>query len=252
MLFAHDAFSTLGYGFDVIDALATMGFNWLTVPITSAVVACVRQVFYAYRIFVLSKSRAVPAFIICVSLTTSVAAIIMGIYCPQKTSIAVGIWCGGSALCDIVIAICMTYYLMGRNTAFRRTQILVTKLIRLTIETGSMTAVVALATLILFCVFPEQTFYTVPALLIPKLYANSVYMVLNSRIRIIGGRDAYTSTDMSITTTMIRDMTFEGTQPMDGMHCQVLVVAINEEDSDDGHEMGRTKISHGDSIGLSV
>ncbi len=69
------------------------------------------------------------------------------------------IWCGASPLCDIVIAVCMTYYassfslsvifidvdaisqLIMLTTNFRRTQMLVTKIIRLTIETGSVTGI---------------------------------------------------------------------------------------------------------------
>ncbi len=81
----------------------------------------------------------------------------------------------------------------------------------------------------------------------PKLYANAVYMVLNSRIRIMGGRDTYTSsTDMSVTTTMIRDMTpqsTEGTRPIVGM--QGRAVAINKEVFNDDYEMGRMNVSHG-------
>ncbi|KAK0222437.1 hypothetical protein EDD85DRAFT_796326 [Armillaria nabsnona] len=223
MLVSHDVFAIFGYGFGDMETLTDMHLDWLTVPVVSAVVACVGQVFYAYRIYILSKSRIVPAFVICVSLTTSVAATITGIYSFQagdltklnnlKTSIAAGIWCGGSALCDIVIAICMTYYLMRSNTSLRRTRMLVTKIIRLTIETGSATALVALVTCILFLAFPHQTFYVAPAVLMPKLYVNAIYMVLNSRIRIMGGRDIYaSSTDMSITSTMIRDITFQSTE----------------------------------------
>ncbi|KAK0486473.1 hypothetical protein IW261DRAFT_1604609 [Armillaria novae-zelandiae] len=224
MLVSHDVFVIFGYGFGDMDALTGMHFNWLTVPVVSAVIACVGQVFDAYRIYILSlKSRIVPVFIICVSLTVFAAATFTGIYSFQaddltklnnlKTSIAGGIWCGGSALCDIVIAICMTYYLMRRNTGLHRTQMLVTKLVRLTIETGSTTALVALITCILFFAFPHQTFYVAPAVLMPKLYVNTIYMVLNSRIRILGGRDIYaSSTDMSITSTMIRDITFQSTE----------------------------------------
>ncbi len=79
-------------------------------------------------------------------------------------------------------------------------------------------------------------------------------MVLNSRIRIVGGRDTYTlSTDMNITTTMIRDVTSqstEGTQLADKMQGQVSVVAITQEVFNDDHIMGRTKVSHGDSCAL--
>ncbi|KAK0454347.1 hypothetical protein EV421DRAFT_1896273 [Armillaria borealis] len=223
MLLTHDAFASFGYGFGDFEALTKVGFSWLTVPIMGAIAASVGQGFYAYRIFILSKSRIVPAFVICVSLTSFVAAIITGVYIFQagdntklngrKMSISVEISCGGSALCDIVIAISMTYYLMRSNTGFRRTQILVTKIIRLTIETGSLTAVVALAIPILFFAFPHETFYVTPALVISKLYSNAIYMVLNSRIQIMGGRDTYTSsTDMEITTTMMRDITSHSTQ----------------------------------------
>ncbi|KAK0222463.1 hypothetical protein EDD85DRAFT_1028251 [Armillaria nabsnona] len=253
MLVTHDAFSMFGYGFGDIEALTDMHFDWLTVPIMSGVVACVGQVFYAYRIFVLSKSPIIPIFVTCVSLTSTIAAIITGAYSfeagnvlklnNRRTSIAVGIWCGASALCDIIIAICMTYYLMRSDTGFRRTRLLVTKLIRLTVETGSVTAVVALLNLILFFGFPHQTFYGTPALIMPKLYANTVYMVLNSRIRIMGGRDTYTSsTDLSITSTMIRDtnsQSSQGTRRTDGMQGRAPIVAITKEVFNDDFEMGR-------------
>ncbi|KAK0194328.1 hypothetical protein F5146DRAFT_1221791 [Armillaria mellea] len=248
MVVAHDTFQIFGYGFGDIKALTSMYYEWLAVPIMSAVAAGVGQVFYAYRIFLLSKSRIIPIFATCISLTSSVAAVITGVYAFQaddviklnsrKASIAIGVWCGASALCDIVIAICMSCYLIrGCNTRFRRTRTLITKLVRLTIETGSVTAIVALLNVILFFVFPHHTFYMTPALLMPKLYTNTVYMVLNSRIRIIGGRDTYmSSTDMSIATTIIRDVT---SQSEDGMQGRAPVVAISNEVIHDNYEIGQ-------------
>ncbi|PBK84778.1 hypothetical protein ARMGADRAFT_942994, partial [Armillaria gallica] len=262
MLVAHDAFATYGYGFGDMDALTRMNFNWLTVPIMSAVAAGVGQVFYAYRIFILSKSRIIPIFIICISLITSVAAIFTGICVFQagittkintrKIYIAVGISCGASALCDIVIAICMTYYassfslsvifihLMRSTTNFPRTRILVTKIIRLMIETGSVTAVAAVLNFVLFITLPHQTSYIATSLLLPKLYANSIYMVLNSRFQIIGGRDTYmSSTDMSLSTMMIRDIvsqSTEDTRPADGTQGRAPVAVISNEVFHDNHE----------------
>lgn len=55
-------------------------------------------------------------------------------------------------------------------------------------------AIVALLNFIFFFVFPDTGYYGVPALIMPKLYANSVLMVLNARIKIIGGRATYIST----------------------------------------------------------
>ncbi|PBK87013.1 hypothetical protein ARMGADRAFT_1086119 [Armillaria gallica] len=242
ILVSHDAFAIFGYGFGDLDALTEVHFNWLILPIMSAVTASVGQGFYAYRIYILSRSRIVPAFVICVSLTSFVAAMITGALNQasytnvRESSISLGISCGGYAMGDIVIAICMTYYLMRSNTGFRRTQILVAKIIRLTIETGSVTAVVALAILILFLTFPHQGFYETPSLVISKLYANAIYVVLNSRIRIMGGRDTYTSsTDTEITTTMMRDTTSHSTQGAQ----RTPVVAITKEVFSSDHEMGR-------------
>ncbi|KAK0241057.1 hypothetical protein EDD85DRAFT_763357, partial [Armillaria nabsnona] len=266
MIFTHDAFATFGYGFGDLKALTGMYSNWLTIPILSSVSACVGQGFYAYRIFILSRSPIVPIFVICVSLTSFVAGIITGVWCfpaddvtelvSSRMSIAVGILCGASALCDIIIAIYMTYYLMRGKTGFRQTQILVTKLIRLTIETGSVTAVGTLLIFILFFAFPHQTFYEAPAIITAELYANTVLMVLNSRIRIIGGRDIYTSdADMIITTNMIRDMSLrstEGIRPTDGMQGRVSVVTMTPEIFNNDHEMGRRKVGHDDSLVIRV
>ncbi|KAK0484834.1 hypothetical protein IW261DRAFT_1560514 [Armillaria novae-zelandiae] len=256
ILVARDAFAMFGYGFGDIHALTRMNSFWLTVPIMSAVAAGGGQVFYAYRIFVLSKSRIIPILILCVSFTSFVPAIILGVYAFQagdltrmdnrKMQITAGIWCGAAALCDILIAICMTYYLMHSTTNFRRTRILVARIIHLTIETGSVTAVVALLSFIFYIAGPHQTFYITPGIILPKLYANTVYMVLNSRIRVIGGRDTdMSSTDMNITATVREKLASQstgGTQPADGMHGSAPVIEISREVFNDTFEMGQMNV----------
>ncbi|KAK0196027.1 hypothetical protein F5146DRAFT_1175969 [Armillaria mellea] len=257
MFVTHDAFAIFGYGFGDIDALTGMHFDWLTIPLMSAVVACVGHAFYAYRLAILSRSRIVPACVICVSLTSSVAAIITSVDAFQegdftkvhnrKTSIAVGIWLGSSALCDIVIA------LIHSNTGFRQTRILVTKLIRLTIETGSVTAVTASFDLIFFFVSPHQAAFLTPAIILPKLYANTVYMVLNSRIRIMGGRDNYT--DMELPTTLMMDTRHpvQDTQQTDVVRRQATVVTITKEVFSSDDETSRTNDKSQDkSMGYST
>ncbi|KAK0194724.1 hypothetical protein F5146DRAFT_1135480 [Armillaria mellea] len=118
-LLTYDAFAKFGYGFGDLETLLEVRINWLNFPIMGAA-ASVGQGFYAYRIFVLSRSRIIPAFVICVSLTSTVASIITDIdslragdvaqLVHRKPSIPLGIVCEGYALCDTIIAICMTYY----------------------------------------------------------------------------------------------------------------------------------------------
>ncbi|KAK0483076.1 hypothetical protein EDD18DRAFT_1084315 [Armillaria luteobubalina] len=254
ILVAHSAFAIFGYGFGDMEVLIKMHFDWLVIPIMTAIVTLVGQCFYAYRIFILSRSRIIPAFVICVALTSFVAAVIAGVCVFQaenlakikdlRVSISMGISCGSYVLCDVVIAICMTYYLMQSKTRFRRTQILVTKLIRLIIETGSLTAAVALVISILFFAFPHEAFYVTPALTISKLYSNAIYVILNSRIRIMGGRETYTSSaDMEIMTTMMRGIASQSTQ---GAQPTQVIAVTAEVFTSDG-EMGGMSVSSLDS-----
>ncbi|KAF9072056.1 hypothetical protein BDP27DRAFT_1418416 [Rhodocollybia butyracea] len=205
VLITHDAFAIFGYGFGNFDSLTDIHMEWFTVPVMSGVVAFVGQAFYAYRIWVLSRSKVVPLLILLVSLVSSVAAFMTGVYDFQignviavtqssKTSIAGGIWCGAAALGDITIAVCMTYYLSHMESGFKSTHSLITKYTRLTIETGSVTALVALLDIILFFGFPTKGYYITPVVIMPKLYANSILVVLNARMRILGGRRVYMST----------------------------------------------------------
>ncbi|KAK0496889.1 hypothetical protein EDD18DRAFT_1073448, partial [Armillaria luteobubalina] len=60
----HDTFSVFGYGFKDMNALTAMNFNRLTVHIMNAVAACIGQGFYVFRIYIISKSRVVPIFVI--------------------------------------------------------------------------------------------------------------------------------------------------------------------------------------------
>ncbi len=93
-----------------------------------------------------------------------------------------------------------------------------------------------------------------PTFIMPKLYANDVYMVLNSRFKIIGGRDTYkSSTNISIMTTMIRNITYQSTDethPTDRTQGQVPVVLISSEVFNNNHEIGQMNVSRGTSCGL--
>ncbi|KAF8899687.1 hypothetical protein CPB85DRAFT_187537 [Mucidula mucida] len=164
ILIMHDAFVIFGTGFGDLEALIDAHFLWFSVPVISGIVAFIGQPFYAYRIYVLSKARTIPVMIVIIALASSIAAFVLASFVLQagnlallnnrRTSEAVGVWCGAAATADILIAICMTHYLLQKDTGFRHTQVLLSKLIRLTVETGTVTAAAALTGLILFFVFP--------------------------------------------------------------------------------------------------
>ncbi|KAJ6543515.1 hypothetical protein DFH09DRAFT_1390601 [Mycena vulgaris] len=220
--------------------------------------AFIGQSFYAYRVYVLSKSWLIPTLIVVVSMTSSVGGFITGAFTlkagnlgllnDQKNAITTGgVWCGASALSDIIIAVCMTYYV-----SFMR--ILVSKLIRLTIETGSLTALAALATLSLSLAFPNRNYYLTPAALLPKLYANCILVVLNARIQIVGGRGTYTSS----TDVISAPIYFQNSEPDRGVSNPDSrpshVVTINREVFSDGdvHDHVEMKVMAASELGPCV
>ncbi|KAJ7141749.1 hypothetical protein C8R43DRAFT_1109431 [Mycena crocata] len=176
ILFTHDAFATFASGFADLSALTAVHFHWLTVPVMGSLVVYIGQSFYAYRIRVLSKSWMMPASIIVIGF-------------------------GVAALSDIMIAVCMTYYLLKGNTKIRNTNVLVSRLVRLIIETGSLTAFVALSSLTLWFAFPHGAYFVTPTEIMPPLYANTMLVVLNARFKILGGRATYTSTTEIMSTS---------------------------------------------------
>ncbi|KAJ7793126.1 hypothetical protein B0H14DRAFT_3561322, partial [Mycena olivaceomarginata] len=186
ILMTHDAFTNFGTGFGNTNTLRGVHFDWLTIPIMSGIAAFIGQTFYAYRVYLLSNSLGIPVLIAAVSLLSSVSGILNGSFSRQTASSIqiLKLWLGGAALSDFIIAVSVTYYLWRNDTGFRRTHMLIVKLIRLTIETGSVTAAVTLTNLALFFAFPGRTYFFTAGVLLPKLYANTIFAVLNSRLQI--------------------------------------------------------------------
>ncbi|KAJ7257133.1 hypothetical protein C8J57DRAFT_1721375 [Mycena rebaudengoi] len=200
ILVTHEAFTTFGYHFGNAAAITKVRLTQVAVAFLAGLVALIIQSFYAYRLYMFFKAWFLPGVIVVISLISAIGAFLIGVTTievgdlallnTRADSAAAVLWWGGSALSDVMIAICMTYYLSMHDTAFRKTRALLSKLIRLTIETGSLTAFVGIMGLVLCLAFPG-IYFTVPALVLPKLYANSMMVVFNTRFQILGGWDRY-------------------------------------------------------------
>lgn len=199
VIVSRDAFLSFGLGFGSFKALDDIQLTCLSIPILSGIVGCIVQMYYAYRINILSKTRRLGYAIAAVSVCGCAGGIATGIKSfelgslsklSQRTVfISAGLWWGCCALCDVTIAVAMTYLLSQHDSGFRHTQLVVTRLIRITIETGTCTAVMAIVNLGLFFGFPRTNYYTVPVLIIAKFYCNTLLVLFNSRMRIIGSRE---------------------------------------------------------------
>ncbi|KAG6829915.1 hypothetical protein H0H92_002938 [Tricholoma furcatifolium] len=219
----HDAFMSFGAGFGSFEALDNIQLTCLSIPILSGIVGCVVQMYYAYRINILSKSKALGYVIAIISFIGCIGGIVTGVKSFELGSlskliertilISAGFWWGCCALCDVMIAFAMTYLLSRHDTGFRSTHLMITRLQRLVIETGTATAFVAVTNLFLFFKYPHTNYYTVPVLIIAKLYCNTLLVLFNSRMKIEGGREEINSTNTTAGITSTRRPSFTFSRP---------------------------------------
>ncbi|KDR71929.1 hypothetical protein GALMADRAFT_18482, partial [Galerina marginata CBS 339.88] len=74
--------------------------------------------------------------------------------------------------------------LRRRDTGIKQTRILLARLIRLTIETGTMSAAVAVISLVLAFLPGHPTYYQASCSALAKMYSNSMMVAFNSRMNI--------------------------------------------------------------------
>ncbi|KAK1231095.1 hypothetical protein PQX77_005797 [Marasmius sp. AFHP31] len=197
VIFFRDAYRIFATGFGDMVALRAAHLSGVSVPILTGLVSILVQFFYCYQIQVISRSWILPGIILAISLTQFVASIIEGVLIFKinnsailqiKTLIPCTIWLVGSAVCDTIIAVSMTFYLVKASSSLKSNHI-IRRLIRLVIETGSLTATVAIVDAILFVGLRKYPYHMLPSRCLAKLYANTLMVILNSRVRVQGSRD---------------------------------------------------------------
>ncbi|KAJ7511210.1 hypothetical protein B0H11DRAFT_1954377, partial [Mycena galericulata] len=218
ILIIRDAFERFGYGFTDTAALVKINLTWFTSIVVPGLVAFFTQSFYAYRIYVLSKSRLIPFLIAAIAATSSITSFICGAFLfeaangtllnTKRMFITVGVWLATSAVCDFIIAGYMTYWLIKHDVEFRQIRLIVSIILPTKIYPHSQfSAAVALTSLTLFFASSSTSYYAAPGAVMPTVYANSMLVVLNSRIKIAGGRGTGPSDDVIISEPRFRHTT---------------------------------------------
>ncbi|KAK0203811.1 hypothetical protein DFS33DRAFT_833852 [Desarmillaria ectypa] len=139
------------------------------------------QIYFAHHISALSGSRIIGLIIAVLAVTQGTLSIVAGAqtrtvgdvsHLQERNNFGTTILLAGSTLCDVIIVVSMSYFLPRLDSKYKETKAVISKFIRLTIETGTMTATVAVIDLILFLVFPHKNFH-ITALVLAKLYSNT-------------------------------------------------------------------------------
>ncbi|KAK1231963.1 hypothetical protein PQX77_004913 [Marasmius sp. AFHP31] len=198
ILITNDAFIKYGLEFAQVEGLSKMRNAWFSIPTISAINGTAVQLFFAYRISKLSESRILGALVAIMAVAGGAGGLAAGIQSRIINNLAqvavkarteLTIWLTISGACDVIIAICMTAILSRKRSGFNSaTDDAITKIIRLTVETGSLTAILAIITVVLFFSFPNRSYWNVPIDVLGKLYSNNLMVILNRRIKISDGR----------------------------------------------------------------
>ncbi|KAI9457784.1 hypothetical protein BJY52DRAFT_455212 [Lactarius psammicola] len=175
-------------GFGDVERLRNSHFGPIDSTIITGVTSLIVQGYFCYRIWRLMDRRPSSwiCWIIAVAAMTQAGAVTwvgIGSFTVEKSAIsktAVYIWSIASAMADILIAVAMT--LLLRRASGKFSNFVLVRVIRLTVETNTLTASVAVTTLVLYVAFPNKQYYSYTLDIIGKLYSNTLLVSLNNRI----------------------------------------------------------------------
>ncbi|KAN0128020.1 hypothetical protein V8E53_014197, partial [Lactarius tabidus] len=174
-------------GFGNAERLTHSHFGGIDAGFMTGLLSVIVQGYFCYRIWVLNNKRlSWMCWIIAVcTLTQSAAVTWLGAearvaekYVTSK--IAIYLWSIPSALADILIAVAMTLQLRRATGNF--TSFVLVRVVRLTVETNTLTAASVITILVLYAAFPNEVYYVYLAEIIGKLYSNTLLVSLNNRI----------------------------------------------------------------------
>ncbi|KAF8890380.1 hypothetical protein BD779DRAFT_1517218 [Infundibulicybe gibba] len=200
MLSTADAFHWFAFGFGNMDTLAQYFLANFDTPILGSAIALIVQLMFCNRVWTLSKSKLLTGFIALFSVVQLAGGIGVGVLNQQlqvvtdfqdRGLVYIIFWLGGSAITDTLIAVSLTCLLLRSRSQNYRTNDIILKIIRLTVETNSLTAfmaIIALATMVTPAIAPPKTtIFMCPCYILGKLYSNTFLTMLNNRAFIRNG-----------------------------------------------------------------
>ncbi|KAK0437375.1 hypothetical protein EV421DRAFT_1828688 [Armillaria borealis] len=169
-------------------AFATADWIVCTDPFISGFMASMVQGFFAWRVWVLTRNPLYFGFVVLCAIASTGGGLGTGIYAAiigdfsefRKIKAVALIWLISGALGDLAITLIITNYLRKARGTFPSTDRLLTKLIRLTMQNGLLTSLLAVVDFSLYLASNKPYYFGI-AFLIPKLYTNSALSSLNAR-----------------------------------------------------------------------
>ncbi|KAJ6595733.1 hypothetical protein DFH09DRAFT_146046 [Mycena vulgaris] len=174
--------------FDDVPYLARATWLFATDPALTAIIAFLVQLFFVWRVKVLTENLWVALFLFTCGLT----GLVGGLTTASEVFVephfkdfihfkaAVIVWLSAECICDILITAIFVVHLKSHKSGMESSDALVDRIVRTTVQTGLATALCATIDLVLFLTDPIglHLIFNIP---LCKLYTNSLLSSLNAR-----------------------------------------------------------------------
>ncbi|KAF7349376.1 hypothetical protein MSAN_01727400 [Mycena sanguinolenta] len=187
---SRDAIRVFGAEWGNPQVFSNIGWQWFSVPILSSLIAVVGQMFFAWRIYIIARTLYVPTIIALVTAVQLGASIWTAVdmyrtrnFPETRLFKPPEVWLAATASADLMIVAGMVFYLLkAREPEFtRRIKATLSRIIKVTVETGVLCAVAALVVLALFVAYDGNNYHLGVCIWLSKVYSNSMLIILNSR-----------------------------------------------------------------------
>lgn len=196
-------YQSLVINFGDVQFLAKTNWFLFPEPLTTAIIELMVQVFYAWRIRTIRRGWVMSVVITVLSVAGVVGCLIASLEgntshpefstFQEFVKTAIILWLVCAAAADVLIAVVLVWSLRQHKTGFKSTDMMIDRIIRITMQTNLFTALVAIADLISFLADPTGTHF-IFNLNLSKLYSNSLMSSLNARSTPSSTRDNGMST----------------------------------------------------------
>lgn len=259
----YDTYGWFASGYGNMIALNQLYFSAFDTPMMEAMVGGALQLLYCYRIYMLNKKALVITIFIGLLVLTEVTA---GIYVGIATKVQaetileaaandftaqIVLWVAAAAA-DITIAVTMITILLRRRKGehsaapYQRSEVIISKIIKLIVETNLASTFLAILIVCVHLASPNTNWFVCPALVLGRVYSNSLFLILNNRhyLRSVNQPEASTgSHQLSRFRPMNGDYLSGGDIPKNDVRIELETMTVVHSDSD-GKNGGRDSTSH--------
>ncbi|KAK0463629.1 uncharacterized protein EV420DRAFT_1745181 [Desarmillaria tabescens] len=175
--------------FDDVPYLSNATWLFATDPAMTGIIAGTVQLFFAWRVKVLTSNWYLGSLVAVLalagtgaSIATAAASVSTGTFTKfQEFQSIVIVWLVSACVGDFTITAILVRYLRKHKTGFQASDELVNRIIRATVQTGLITSVMAIIDLVVYLVDPSGL-HLLFNLMLAKLYTNTLMSSLNSRV----------------------------------------------------------------------